>query len=524
MLYEKVELTPEEKEIFKLLLETNEHFNLGATLRAAGGWVRDKLLGKCSDDIDIALDNMLGKAFAEKVNEYLTIKGEETHKIGLIETNPEQSKHLETARVRIRDTWIDLVNLRSETYACDSRIPEMCFGTPEQDAYRRDLTINSMFYNINTSSIEDFTKKGIMDLEGQIIRTPLAPRETFLDDPLRVLRAVRFCARFGFELEPDLVEAAASEEVRAALRDKVSRERVGVELEGMIKSAAPVFAVQQLIRLRHFNSVFPIPANASLPETIDCAPSCLAAMQTVGDVLTSLPTEWLSDEERRICLLAALLLPLRDVNVSLKKGKQGPLAAYIIKESLKIRSKDADLVAVVHSCAVGFASIAAALSVDGAPRTLESTGSGDYPEEYRVEIGKMMKSIQGNWRIALPLAAIMDSPCAASLMEETSNGLVALDRAGSSTEPHRASDQKLLGEHCDIQRQRRANLCRNIEEVVRLMELQDAWSIKPLMNGKEIMQFLQMKQAGPQLGQITKGLLEWQYAHPRGTVEQCQEW
>ena len=82
----------------------------------------------------------------------------------------------------------------------------MQFGTPEQDAMRRDFTINSLFYNINESRVEDLTHRGLEDLRQGLLRTPLAAMETFMDDPLRVLRAVRFGTRFGFELEASLVE------------------------------------------------------------------------------------------------------------------------------------------------------------------------------------------------------------------------------------------------------------------------------------------------------------------------------
>lgn len=75
----------------------------------------------------------------------------------MIKANNELSKHLETATIRVDDQWIDLVNLRSEEYAEDSRVPTIRFGTPLEDALRRDFTINSMFYNINNESIEDFT-------------------------------------------------------------------------------------------------------------------------------------------------------------------------------------------------------------------------------------------------------------------------------------------------------------------------------------------------------------------------------
>lgn len=210
-----IELNETEEKLFSELLESSKSAGLQqTTLRCAGGWVRDKLMGRESLDIDIALDNMLGKEFADTVNQYLESHGQKTHSVAVIMSNPDQSKHLETARMKIRGLWIDLVNLRSEQYAHNSRIPTMTFGTPEQDAFRRDFTINSLFYNINTGSVEDFTGRGIEDMKQGIIRTPLPAKETFLDDPLRVLRAIRFASRFGFSLDESLVEAARDDTVR----------------------------------------------------------------------------------------------------------------------------------------------------------------------------------------------------------------------------------------------------------------------------------------------------------------------
>lgn len=105
-------------------------------------------MGKESADIDIALDDMFGEQFAEMLNEKL-YHDPAKKKFGLIKANNEKSKHLETATIRVHDMMIDLVNLRSEKYSEDSRVPTIEIGSPEQDAYRRDLTINAMFYNIN---------------------------------------------------------------------------------------------------------------------------------------------------------------------------------------------------------------------------------------------------------------------------------------------------------------------------------------------------------------------------------------
>lgn len=90
-----------------------------------------------------------------------------------------------------------------------------------EDAERRDLTINSLFYNLRTKQIEDFTGLGLKDLCDGVIRTPLEPTATLLDDPLRLLRSVRFACRFGYVFDEKLYNACFRDDVKAALRDKV---------------------------------------------------------------------------------------------------------------------------------------------------------------------------------------------------------------------------------------------------------------------------------------------------------------
>jgi tRNA nucleotidyltransferase/poly(A) polymerase len=177
---------------------------------------------------------------------------------------------LETAKLRIYDQWIDFVNLRSEEYTENSRIPTMKFGTAKDDAFRRDLTINSLFYNINSGAVEDLTERGIDDLKSGKIVTPLPAKATFLDDPLRVLRAVRFGARFGFTLDEELKEAASSEEVRVALGEKISRERIGNEIDLMISGNGPVSAVTYLSDLKLFSVVFALPSSAEPSPPENC--------------------------------------------------------------------------------------------------------------------------------------------------------------------------------------------------------------------------------------------------------------
>ena len=121
---------------------------------------------------------------------------------------------------------------------------------PAQSSSSRPPWLNALFFNAHTRRIEDFTGRGWEDLRAGLLRTPLEPRVTLLDDPLRALRGVRFASRYGFALDPGFAEACLLPEVRAALLAKVSRERVGKEVWGALATspAGANFAICQHIR------------------------------------------------------------------------------------------------------------------------------------------------------------------------------------------------------------------------------------------------------------------------------------
>jgi tRNA nucleotidyltransferase/poly(A) polymerase len=247
----EINLTSQENKIFNTLKKVaNDN---GVTVRVAGGWVRDKLLGRENKDIDISLDKMTGAQFAELVNKELHGNADD---VSIIKANPDQSKHLETATMNIEDLPIDMVNLRTESYSDNSRIPEVKMGTAEEDASRRDLTINSLFYNLNTGEIEDHTGHGVEDLKEGVIRTPLEAKQTFTDDPLRALRAIRFAARYGFKIAPETLEGMSDKEVHKALKEKISAERVLKELkESLVKD--PVLTIKTLVETGLSDAIMP---------------------------------------------------------------------------------------------------------------------------------------------------------------------------------------------------------------------------------------------------------------------------
>ena len=141
-------LTPLETQIIGMVREACNAFQPKIVIaRVAGGWVRDKLLGLESDDLDFTLDGTSGREFGSKLQELYP----DSH---MNRSQNQESVHLEVAKVKIVDNlYIDICSLRAEEYSMDSRIPIIRPGTLKDDSERRDFTINSLFFNVNTSKV-----------------------------------------------------------------------------------------------------------------------------------------------------------------------------------------------------------------------------------------------------------------------------------------------------------------------------------------------------------------------------------
>ncbi|KAK8552401.1 hypothetical protein V6N13_120801 [Hibiscus sabdariffa] len=500
---ERIELTETEKKIFDRLLNTLRHFNLQTQLRVAGGWVRDKLLGKECYDIDIALDNMLGSEFVDKVQEYLSSTGEVAQGLAVIPSNPEQSKHLETARMRLFDLWIDFVNLRCEDYSENSRIPTMKFGTAEEDAYRRDLTINSLFYNINTNLVEDFTKRGLEDLKFGRIVTPLPPKATFLDDPLRVLRAIRFGARFDFTLDEELKKAAACDDVKTALAAKISRERIGTEIDLMISGNQPVKAIDYICDLTLFWVVFGLPPKVDPAVSDECYRLSAAYLDASWQLIQLIGCSNFNDEQRRLCLYSALFLPLRCATYKDRKDKMIPAVNFIFRDSLKRKASDADTVINIHKSLEKFLSlIPCILSNEDDVQITEVDWGKEFVDvpvtsKLRVLTGFLLREIKDFWRVALLVSTLL-------YPTDIDSSKDIIDK--------------------NFQLDKRKGIFVSVENAIVKLGLEKVWDLKPLVNGKDIMNVLQLKVGGPLVREWQQKAVSWQLAHPSGTAEECLDW
>lgn len=201
---------------------------LGVEAYAVGGFVRDYYLRRPSSDIDIVVVGS-GIDVAEALGRELNVK------VSIFKTYG-------TAMLRWGDTEVEFVGARKESYVHNSRNPIVESGTLEDDQRRRDFTINAMAWCVNEARFGELVDPfdGLDDLEDCIIRTPCEPDKTFSDDPLRMMRAVRFASQLGFDIDDDTFDGI----VRQAERIKiVSRERITTELNKIVASPVPSIGI-----------------------------------------------------------------------------------------------------------------------------------------------------------------------------------------------------------------------------------------------------------------------------------------
>ncbi|EXJ94154.1 hypothetical protein A1O1_02547 [Capronia coronata CBS 617.96] len=475
-----ISLTPAEKLFRQCLLDCrNEMHSIPGmndlVLRFTGGWVRDKLLGTQSHDIDVALSTMTGWQFGQALQLFMRDHGakyeqeaisqginSQVKDIHKIEANPEKSKHLETITTRMFGMDIDFVNLRKEVYDETSRNPKMEFGTPEEDALRRDATVNALFYNLDTQLVEDFTGRGLDDMKRKIIRTPLAPYQTFKDDPLRVLRLIRFACRLGYEIEREAREAMKDKSIHEALRVKISRERVGVEVGKIMAGPDPYTGLKDINELDLYFTVFADPSTTATTG-LD-ANKALRAYDGLQTILR---------EKSAICLG---LKPRQDQSLSWF------LAAYVpwVGSSADAYTASREGIKATNSMSKVLKD-----AIDLRQEILRAVQAVRDGNATRSAVGMLLRQCREAWR----------SHVLFSLLCDIADGDFAEATDRYQTFVTYIAEQKL----------------------------EDAHLIAPILKGNEITEALGGLKTGPWLKQAVDLLAEWQFTHPEATKEEAIE-
>lgn len=220
-----------------------------------GGFVRDLIMERnFKNDIDILVIGS-GIAFAELVAEHLN-------------TKVSVFKNFGTAMIRYEDLDIEFVGARKESYRSDSRKPIVEDGTLSDDQLRRDFTINAMALSLNEKSYGELLDPfdGLKDIREKCIRTPLNPAETFSDDPLRMMRAIRFACQLQFDIDPLALEAITKNKDRIKI---VSKERILDELQKIVAADKPSVGFGHLFDTGLLKLIFPAMANLYGVDTIN---------------------------------------------------------------------------------------------------------------------------------------------------------------------------------------------------------------------------------------------------------------
>ena len=240
--------------IFKTIADCANQ--LGVDAYVIGGFVRDIYLGRESKDIDIVT---IGKGIelAELVHKQL---GDDAH-LSVF-------KNFGTAQVKFGDLEVEFVGARKESYNRDSRKPIVENGTLENDQDRRDFTINALAIGLSKSNFGKLLDpfNGLGDIDDKILRTPLEPEVTYSDDPLRMMRAIRFASQLNFTIEANSLEAISKNKSRISI---VSKERITDELNKIILSPIPSVGFKLLFDTGLLHLIFPEMVKLYGVETIN---------------------------------------------------------------------------------------------------------------------------------------------------------------------------------------------------------------------------------------------------------------
>lgn len=220
-----------------------------------GGYVRDRIMGRSfKNDVDILVIGS-GIDFATKLGEHL-------------HTKVAVYKSFGTAMLVYDGLDVEFVGARKESYRRDSRKPIVEDGTLQDDQNRRDFTINAMAYSLNSATYGQLLDPfdGLSDIENRIIRTPLPPKETFSDDPLRMMRAIRFATQLNFKIDVEALEAIVETKERIQI---ISKERITDEMNKIILSKKPSIGFKYLFDTGLLQLVFPAMANLYGVDYVD---------------------------------------------------------------------------------------------------------------------------------------------------------------------------------------------------------------------------------------------------------------
>ncbi|KAG6001144.1 hypothetical protein E4U43_001401 [Claviceps pusilla] len=550
-----IDLLPAEQLLRELLLDCAQHFP-GLQIWIAGGWVRDRLLGIPSSDLDLALSNLTGREFGLFLESFsakpeieakyqqraadLGIPDARFSRFYIVERNNDKSKKLETAGGKLFGLDIDMVNLRKEVYDGQSRTPRMEFGTPEEDTFRRDATVNALLFDLEKQEVVDLTGRGLDDLDRKMMRTPLDPRQTFMDDPLRVLRLIRIGSKLGFALDPDAMRYMRDDDIQHALDTMITRDRVNIELFKIMRSPRPEVAFQRLFEANLYTPVF-IRLHSPLLSALQ-APKCSCppdgpppptSLSTSSSSSSSPPppsSSWPATWPRAYRLLTFLLQDTSHLG-KMVQSETNPeylwtMAAYAplsgLRRDMLREAVDEATIALRTPAKISKLFESALRNMDSIQDIVRHVADQSERRPRRSDVGMAIRSWGSTWTTQVTYAML-----AVAVQQE---------RQGQEEEEEEEEEGEERKEEKDHHHRQNtaANPPPGSETLIHQYSLfakyvwdaalQDAHLQRPILDGNQVQRLFGLQRGGKFLKTALDGLVEWQFDHADCGAEEAKDW
>ncbi|KAH9890775.1 putative poly(A) polymerase [Xylariomycetidae sp. FL2044] len=508
-----IALLPSEALLREFLLECAQHFP-GLEIWITGGWVRDRLLDIPSADLDIALSHVTGREFGKFLEAFsatpeieskyskrateLGIPDARFTKFHLIKRNAAALKKLETAGGKLFGLDVDLVNLRKEVYDGQSRNPDMVFGTAEEDAFRRDAAANALFFHLERREVVDLTGRGLRDLDARILTTPLDPHQTFMDDPLRVLRFIRLGSKLGFAIHPEALRCMKRDDTRRSLDTMIIRDRINAEVFKMMRGPNPAVAFQHLFKCNLYAPVF-LRLDSPLLRLLQTGSPTLGSPES---------TPWPGTWPRSYRLLDLILKSQCRLSHLIKSEDNCHLwvmAAYAPIAALrhnKLQEAIQEMTNAIRAPTKVSKILEAALrNFDSIQSAVDMVTARPANAPLRSAIGMSIRSWGLHWRAQLTYVILAHAVYAS---------------------PSEFPDDNLPNDELNAWPQLRRYLA--FAEFVCDEDLADAYLQCPLLKGNEIQVLFGLQKGGKFLKHAIKDLIAWQFDHVEGTIEEAKAW
>ena len=475
-------LTELEQKIFSFFLSNNPNNSI---FRVAGGWVRDKILNIHNEDIDITIDNISGQEYISLLSQ---ANSDSSKLYKIIRNTNEKSSKLQTATINLYGKDIDIVNLRKEIYTQNSRVPIISPGTPEEDAFRRDITINCLFYNINKKCVEDFTNQGINDLKNGIINMPKDAKISFNEDPLRTLRIIRFATRFSFQLSDNILENL---NITDEFKNIISRQRIEKEFSKMMENKNYYASVYILYKYKYLEYI--LNAEEFLQNNKETSNKVLINFAVnfilIKSYIDKNDNYFKNKEENihnfKILNYSCLLLPYKNIQIPEGKNKSAILSKIIAAKKLMLPKSEINEII---------------LNIEGTTQliNLVKKPKQEIFERYNISLF-LIKYKYKNLFNFIKLA----------ICEEYLNKILKSDEIDFIIED---IDETIVREIIDKYKE--------IVEYIKKEKLENIENVKPLLDGKEIIKILNIKD-GKQIKKYIDLIIKEQINNPNITKEDC---